>query len=170
MSGSCRFARVFGGWPGDRAYANQDVGLIRIDESAHWTAQVYGIGQLGQLVDLHPDTITLDLIGAQLRAFGGASGELSGENPGPLLSIQVRRRLRLRGGPAHRSAGRQTSRAHAAGRLGHDLGREPRGRREGSRTPSDRDAVGWPSGSSTRTARANSSSRWRRSSARFVAS
>jgi hypothetical protein len=80
--GKLAFGKVFPGWPGAQAYANLDVGLIRIDDVADWTAQVYGIGQLGPLVDMYPPTITLDLIGTQLRAFGGASGELSGEVQG----------------------------------------------------------------------------------------
>ena len=53
--------------------------MIRLDDLNRWTAQVFGIGELDDPVDLNVDTISLDLIGCPLRAFGGASGELVGE-------------------------------------------------------------------------------------------
>lgn len=73
------FKDIYPGWAGSRSYANLDAGLIRIDDLNYWTAQVFGIGELGALVDLHTDSISLDLIGCPVRAFGGASGELYGE-------------------------------------------------------------------------------------------
>ncbi len=73
------FHDVYPGWPQVRAYSNIDVGLIRIEDLSYWTAQVFGIGELGDPVDLNTDTISLDLIGCPVRAFGGASGELVGE-------------------------------------------------------------------------------------------
>lgn len=73
------FSEVYPGWPGDRTYATLDAGLIRIEDINCWTAQVFGIGEIDEPVDLNADTISLDLIGCPLRAFGGASGELIGE-------------------------------------------------------------------------------------------
>jgi hypothetical protein len=73
------FSQVYAKWPAIRAQLNLDAGLIRIDDSSYWTAQVFGIGELDDLVDLHADTLSLDLIGCPVRAFGGASGELVGE-------------------------------------------------------------------------------------------
>jgi len=73
------FRDIYQGWAGSRSYTNLDAGLIRIDDLNYWTAQVFGIGELGALVDLHTDSISLDLIGCPVRAFGGASGELYGE-------------------------------------------------------------------------------------------
>jgi hypothetical protein len=69
------FQEVYGGWPGTRSYLNIDAGLIEVDDVACWTAQVYGIGEVGEPMDLNPDTMSLDLIGCPVRAFGGASGE-----------------------------------------------------------------------------------------------
>lgn len=72
------FEEVYPGWPGKRVLANLDAGLIRVDDLHDWTAQVFGIGELGELVDLNTNTISLDLIGCPVRAFGGASGPLLG--------------------------------------------------------------------------------------------
>ncbi|HXG94006.1 MAG TPA: hypothetical protein VNN73_16800 [Blastocatellia bacterium] len=73
------FKDVYHEWPGLRSYINLDAGLIHIDDLSYWTAQVFGIGELDEPVDLNTDTISLDLIGCPVRAFGGASGELIGE-------------------------------------------------------------------------------------------
>lgn len=73
------FKDVYPGWPGERSYANLDAGLIEVDDVTRWTAQVFGVGELDDPVDLNTDTISLDLIGCPVRAFGGASGELVGE-------------------------------------------------------------------------------------------
>ncbi len=73
------FKDVYPDWPGSRSFVNLDAGLIRIDDLNCWTAQVFGIGELGDPVDLNTDTISLDLIGCPVRAFGGGSGEISGE-------------------------------------------------------------------------------------------
>jgi hypothetical protein len=40
---------------------------------------VYGIGEIGEPVDLNTDTISLELIGCPVRAYGAASGVLAGE-------------------------------------------------------------------------------------------
>lgn len=73
------FKDVYMGWHGTRSYANLDAGLIRVDDLNYWTAQVFGIGEIDDPVDLNTDSISLDLIGCPVRAFGGASGELVGE-------------------------------------------------------------------------------------------
>lgn len=73
------FCEVYPGWAGTQAYSNIDAGLVRIDEVGEWTAQVFGIGEIGELISLHRNNITLDLIGCPVRAFGGVSGELVGK-------------------------------------------------------------------------------------------
>ncbi|MCA1556140.1 MAG: hypothetical protein LC747_05570, partial [Acidobacteria bacterium] len=73
------FKDVYEGWPGLRSYANLDAGLIRIDDLGYWTSQVFGVGELDKPVDLNTDTLSLDLIGCPVRAFGAASGEMIGE-------------------------------------------------------------------------------------------
>jgi hypothetical protein len=73
------FTEVFPGLAGARAFANLDAGLVRIDDLRGWTAQVFGIGALGPIVNLDSNSITMDLVGCPVRAFGAASGPLQGE-------------------------------------------------------------------------------------------
>jgi hypothetical protein len=73
------FREVFPGWPGPHSLCNLDAGLVRVEDLADWTAQVYGIGEIGEPVDLNTDTISLNLIGTPVCASGAASGKLTGE-------------------------------------------------------------------------------------------
>ena len=73
------FQEVYEAFSGTRSYLNMDAGLIDVEDMNCWTAQVFGVGELGEPVDLNSDTLSLDLIGCPVRAFGGASGELVGE-------------------------------------------------------------------------------------------
>jgi hypothetical protein len=77
--GKRSFEQVYRGWPGNRTFCNLDAALVRVDDIGTWTAQTYGIGELGPIVDLHPDTLTIDWIGCPLRAFGAASGQMEGQ-------------------------------------------------------------------------------------------
>ena len=72
-------ARLYRGWPDGPSVVNLDVGLVRVDDLGCWTAQVYGIGELGPAIDLNVDTYSFDLIGQPVRAHGGVSGDLRGE-------------------------------------------------------------------------------------------
>lgn len=77
------FAEAYPGLPGGgQTYCNLDAGLIRLDDLGPWTAQVYGIGEVGEPVDLNTDTLSLNLIGCPVRAYGAASGQLAGEVQG----------------------------------------------------------------------------------------
>jgi hypothetical protein len=73
------FHEVYPAWPGAEVYLNLDIGLIEIDDLNTWTAQVYGIGTLGEMVDLSDHSISLDLIGSKVHAFGCASRQMKGE-------------------------------------------------------------------------------------------
>ena len=77
--GKQAFKDVYPGWPGERVLANLDAGLIRIDDIKGWTAQAYGIGEIGEIWDLNVDTFRLDIIGCPLIAFGAASGLMKGK-------------------------------------------------------------------------------------------
>lgn len=70
---------IFPSWPGDRTNIRLDAGLIKIDNVRDWTSQVFGIGEIGDVFDANTQTITLDLINAPVRAFGGTSGVVEGE-------------------------------------------------------------------------------------------
>jgi hypothetical protein len=72
------FQEIYRGWAGGNVLVNLDAGLIRIDNASEWTSQVVSMGTLDEVLDLTTDTLTLDLIDAPVRAFGGVSGELFG--------------------------------------------------------------------------------------------
>lgn len=72
------FEDIYSEWVGKNVFVNLDVGLIEVDDVRDWTAQIYGLGQIGRLADLSTANLTLDLIGCPVRAFGCASGELFG--------------------------------------------------------------------------------------------
>ncbi len=74
-----RFSEVYDGWPGKDVFLNLDIGLIEIDDQSLWTAQVYGIGEIGHMADVNIHTISLRLIGCPVRAYGCASGQMAGQ-------------------------------------------------------------------------------------------
>lgn len=77
--GKVAFDIAYPGWTSLRTEVNLDAGLVRVDDLAGWTAQVYGVGRIGALVDANVDTLSLDVIASPVRAWGGASGDLRGQ-------------------------------------------------------------------------------------------
>jgi hypothetical protein len=77
--GKVPFEKVYPEWPGRFVLSNLDAGLVAVDDVRHWTSQIYGLGELGPLFDIHPHSLTLDLIGTKVRGFGAASGVMDGE-------------------------------------------------------------------------------------------
>jgi hypothetical protein len=73
------FDQIYEPWPGRRVFVNMDVGLVKVNDLSQWTTQVLGLGRLSAPIDLHPHTISLDLIDKRVRAFGAVSGPLSGK-------------------------------------------------------------------------------------------
>lgn len=73
------FQDVYAGWPGKNVYVNLDVGLIEVKDRNQWTAQIYGIGQMGKLADLSINNISLRLIDCPVKAFGCTSREMHGQ-------------------------------------------------------------------------------------------
>ncbi|HEY6186074.1 MAG TPA: hypothetical protein VIW80_00240 [Pyrinomonadaceae bacterium] len=76
--GRLPFEEVYDTWPGKHVYVNVDVGLIEIEDQTQWEPFVNGIGELGPLADLSVYNLTLSIIGCPVRAYGCASGRLSG--------------------------------------------------------------------------------------------
>jgi len=74
-----KFNELYPEWPGSRVFSNLDAGLIKIDDVSQWTAQVFGIGEIDRPINLNTKTISLELIGCPLKAFGAASGVIEGE-------------------------------------------------------------------------------------------
>jgi hypothetical protein len=73
------FQRLYPGFPGGSTRGNLDAGLIDVDDLGDWTAQVFGLGVLGPIVELNAHTASLDWIGTQAVAHGAHSGSLKGE-------------------------------------------------------------------------------------------
>lgn len=76
--GKMAFKEAYPGWPGTDAVLNMDVGLVEVDDLNVWTPAILGLGNVGEPLDLNPDSITLDLIDCPVRAYGGASQWLFG--------------------------------------------------------------------------------------------
>ncbi|MET0677824.1 MAG: hypothetical protein ABW175_18655 [Bradyrhizobium sp.] len=73
------FTSLYPGWPGRDVYVNLDVGLVEIDNLDRWTAKIRNIGQMGKMVDLSVNNLSLALINAHVRGTGAASGQMFGE-------------------------------------------------------------------------------------------
>lgn len=76
--GKVPFSQLYPGWPGERVLGNLDAGLIKLSDVQGWTAQVYGMGEIGEVWDLNVDTFNLDVIDCPVSAFGAASGKMTG--------------------------------------------------------------------------------------------
>jgi hypothetical protein len=72
-------SKVYSKWPGQEAYSNIDASLMLIDDVSQWTTQVYGVGKLDEPFRINFDAALETCIGLKVKAFGGASGSLSGE-------------------------------------------------------------------------------------------
>lgn len=76
--GRLAFESVYEGWPGTHVYLNADIGLIEVTDVTRWTPQVYSIGTVGPLADFSTQNLSLDLVNAEVRAYGAASKEIFG--------------------------------------------------------------------------------------------
>ena len=73
------FSKAFPAWPGAKTRMAFDAGLVRVANVSTWTSQAFGIGEIGEVFDATEHSLTLDLIGLPVRAFGGTSGVMQGE-------------------------------------------------------------------------------------------
>jgi hypothetical protein len=69
---------LYPGVAGTRAELSVDAALVELGSIEQWTTQVFGLGTLGNLLDLNVDTLALSLIGCPVRAFGAATGPMRG--------------------------------------------------------------------------------------------
>ncbi|MFZ1946305.1 MAG: hypothetical protein WAW06_02045 [bacterium] len=74
-----KFCEVYPGWPGERSLLTMDTGLVRVGDVDRWSSQAFGIGQVDGTFEITPNTVTLDLVGTPVRAFGAVSGPVEGE-------------------------------------------------------------------------------------------
>lgn len=66
-------------WGEQSTLLTLDAGLIKINDINEWTSQAFGIGEIGEMFDATEHSVTLDIIGCPVRAFGGTSGVIEGE-------------------------------------------------------------------------------------------
>lgn len=132
--GKLPFEQAYSGFSSPRTVVNLDAALVRVDDLSRWTSQVYGIGgtasgeknptgYFDELADVNVDTVSLDLIGCEVRAFGAASGIMTGEIQGLFYryrSIGGQDQLAdfLIGPPASATKEGQAELAHQLGRHG----------------------------------------------------
>ena len=76
--GRLAFQSVYEGWSAKNVFLNMDIGLIEVADINKWVPQIYSIGTLGPVADLSTENISLDLINANVRAYGAASHEMYG--------------------------------------------------------------------------------------------
>jgi hypothetical protein len=76
--GRIDFEQAYETFSGKHIAINLDVGLIALDDQRMWNASIYGVGPIGPLADLSVYNLSLNLIGAPVRAHGAASGTLDG--------------------------------------------------------------------------------------------
>lgn len=77
--GNSLFQAVYDDWIQPKLFVNVDVGLIEVDDINIWKTDIYGLGPLGEVLDINARNISLQLIGTEVAAHGAVSGNLSGE-------------------------------------------------------------------------------------------
>ena len=77
--GRLKLPDAYPGFVGSRVELAIDAGLISVLDLNQWTTQVFGLGVLQTMQDVSPESLTLQLVGTPVRAFGAASGALEGE-------------------------------------------------------------------------------------------
>ena len=74
--GRVPFEEVYPTLKGKYVYVNMDVGLVELDNLSQWKTEIYKIGKMDNLVDIHSDNLTLRLINRKVICFGAASGKV----------------------------------------------------------------------------------------------
>jgi len=72
------FSKAYQDFPGRRSFLAMDVGLVKVDNAADWTSNVYGLPQTGPLADVYEQNLTLQLIDQNVVAQGAVSALLRG--------------------------------------------------------------------------------------------
>jgi hypothetical protein len=72
------FQQAYPDWNEPHVYLNLDAGLVRLDQLTQTTAQVLGVRHVGKLLNLAPETLSLDLIGQPVHGFGAVAGVTEG--------------------------------------------------------------------------------------------
>ncbi len=73
------FSKLYPNFPGRDTFVNVDVGLIDLDDVTDWTSKIRDLGVMGPMADFSAGSISLSLIGCQVRGIGAAGGDMRGE-------------------------------------------------------------------------------------------
>lgn len=76
--GRMKFSEVYPSFTGANIFLNMDVGLVELHDRTSWKTEIYSIGEMSELVDLHTNTLTLRLIGQKVIGYGCASEKMEG--------------------------------------------------------------------------------------------
>lgn len=77
--GRLKLPDAYPGFAGSRVELAIDAGLLSVLDLNQWTTQVFGLGVLQTTQDVSPESLTSQVVGTPVRAFGAASGALEGE-------------------------------------------------------------------------------------------
>lgn len=73
------FKEVYPQLSSDDVYLNMDIGLIEINDLTVWKTEIFNIGIMDELADLHGNNFSLQLIGKRVVGYGATSGNITGE-------------------------------------------------------------------------------------------
>ena len=73
------FHKVYPQLSGENVYINMDIGLIEVNDLTVWKTEIYNIGQMDEMVDLHANNFSVRLIGKKVVGYGCTSGKMEGE-------------------------------------------------------------------------------------------
>ena len=77
--GRMLFKDVYPKLGGDSVYVNMDIGLIELNDLTVWKTEIFNLGQMDEMVDLHASNFSLQMIGKKVIGYGCASGKMEGE-------------------------------------------------------------------------------------------
>lgn len=73
--GKVPFEDIYPTLKGKSIFLNVDIGLIEISDLSQWKTEIFGVGKLGEIIDLDTNNITLKLINQKVVGFGAASNK-----------------------------------------------------------------------------------------------
>jgi hypothetical protein len=135
-----KFTDLYPGFPGERVEVRDRRRPHRARGRGTWTTQVFGVGTLTDIYDVSPESLTLDLVGTPVRAFGAGVRRARGRGRRALLQVPHAQRDRVRRRRARRAARRRAA-EDAAGRL-----RDAVGARAGARSGARKGGAGAAAG------------------------
>ncbi|RKR82002.1 hypothetical protein BDD43_2166 [Mucilaginibacter gracilis] len=73
--GRVLFNEIYPDFPAQKTYLNMDIGLMRVNDVNQWKAEILEIGEMGRLIDINNDNISLKLVGQPVIGYGAVSGK-----------------------------------------------------------------------------------------------